>query len=105
MLGGGTEYCIAIFFVFMWGCRVKYYYYLAIFCLDKVIIGYFKLAYAAPRPYMIEGSIHPVQCSEAFGMPSGHCSAAMISTITIFLDVFHGTPVYQNSQPTFYNNW
>ena len=84
----------------MWGSRSKYFYYLAIFAIDKLIIGYFKLVYAAPRPYMIDGSIKPLQCSKAFGSPSGHCSACITTTITVFLDIFHGISVESNSKPS-----
>jgi len=53
-------------------------------------MSYLKLAYADPRPYMIDKDIVPIRCSKGFGNPSGHSLAATLSAITIFLDVMHG---------------
>ena len=69
---------------------------LVTFSIDKIINAYFKLAYAAPRPYMIASHIRPLSCSTSFGMPSGHSSAAFMITITIFLDIFHGAAISKN---------
>ena len=63
-------------FSLLFAPREKYFYYLTAYTLDKLYVGYFKLAYAEPRPYMASGDIHPISCSKAFGNPSGHSSAA-----------------------------
>ena len=71
-LGGGKELIACIVINFIWFPRSKCFYYLAIFSLDKLYISFFKLAYADPRPYMIDGSISPISCPMAFGNPSNH---------------------------------
>ena len=53
-------------------------------------MSYLKLAYADPRPYMIDKDIDPIRCSKGFGNPSGHSLAATLSATAIFLDVMHG---------------
>jgi len=56
-LGGGKELMFLCLLGMIWGERTKLFYYLAILGIDKIIIGYFKLAYANPRPYMISSAI------------------------------------------------
>jgi hypothetical protein len=76
--------------------RSKFFYFLAVFLIEKAGNSYLKLAYASPRPYMIESKIEPVGCSKAFGNPSGHSSSAILIFIVGFLDFFHGLPVKSN---------
>ena len=52
-LGGGKELTAAAVFSLIWHDRARAMYYLTVLGLDKLLIGYFKLAYANPRPYMI----------------------------------------------------
>jgi len=89
---------------FLFGTRSKFFYFLSMLTLDKVIISYFKLAYAEPRPYMISSDITPVTCSKAFGQPSGHSSASLLVSIVLFMDTFHGrtNPYYR---PKVYSNY
>ena len=75
---------------FLFGSRERYIYYVSVYMFDKLYIGYLKLAYHEPRPYMAEGNIHPLSCSKAFGTPSGHSSASVTFAIVLFLDVMHG---------------
>ena len=70
--------------------REKFFYLLTVYSIDKALIGYLKLAYHNPRPYMVESSITPIHCSKEFGNPSGHTSAALAISIVIFLEVMHG---------------
>ena len=37
--------------------------------------------------------INTISCSKQFGMPSGHSSSALLFSIILFLDVFHGEPL------------
>ena len=70
---------------------------MAVLGIDKIYVSFFKLAYAEPRPYMIEPSITPISCSKAFGNPSGHSSASQLIGLILILDIFHGkekTPKY-----------
>ena len=53
-------------------------------------MSFFKLAYAEPRPYMIEPGIVPLYCSKSFGNPSGHSSVSILIGILLILDIFHG---------------
>jgi membrane-associated phospholipid phosphatase len=80
-------------FGFLWCERSKFFYYLSVLSLDKLINAYFKLAYANPRPYMLKSDIKPISCSKGFGNPSGHSSASSLIAIVLFLDYFHGTPL------------
>ena len=89
-LGGGKELMFLVGFSFVFASREKFFYYLGMLSLDKLYISYLKLAYARPRPYMIDGEITPVKCSKAFGSPSGHSSASIIITLALFLDWMHG---------------
>lgn len=44
---------VVVFIVFfVIGSRKKSFYYLCIMALDKLIVNYFKLFLADPRPYM-----------------------------------------------------
>ena len=65
-------------FTFIWSPRPKFYYFLAVLSIDKMYVSFLKLAYAMPRPYMIDADISPkgLSCSKAFGNPSGHASAS-----------------------------
>ena len=89
-LGGGKEIGVLVFSALLLAPREKYFYYLLAWALDKLYIGYFKLAYGDPRPYMVNGEIHPYECTSKFGNPSGHSSAAQLFGFIVFLDVFHG---------------
>jgi membrane-associated phospholipid phosphatase len=94
--GGGKELVAACLIVWFFGSRSKFFYYLAVFGLDKTIVNFYKLLLHQPRPYMIDKNIFSYSCSTAFGNPSGHCSASFVLTLVIFLDLFHG-----NSVPSF----
>lgn len=96
---------IAAFTVtFFFSKRSHFFYFLACFSIDKLYVSYFKLAYADPRPYMIDKEIVPYTCSKAFGNPSGHSSAASLFAIVCFLDIFHGKPADKISDIR-YCNW
>ena len=104
-MGGGKEVSITVVCFLIWSDRSKFMYYVAVLGLDKMITSYFKLAFAAPRPYMIDSEIKPITCSKGFGNPSGHSSAASMLTIVLFLDTFHGTPYAMNKAfRLFYSN-
>jgi len=60
------------------------------YAFKEVIMSYFKLAYADPRPYMIDDQIEPITCSKGFGNPSGHSLASAMFSVFIFLDLMHG---------------
>ena len=105
--GGGAESLICLVFSFLFAPREKYFYYLSMFTLDKLYVGYFKLAYAEPRPYMVTEDIHPISCSKAFGNPSGHSSSSVLYFV-VFFDVFHGLHYnFKNRVPnvSFYSTW
>ena len=89
-LGGGVEIMATVGIAFILAPREKFFYYLAALTIDKLFIGYFKLAYHKPRPYMIHDGIIPMTCSKAFGLPSGHSSASNMLPLVLFLDIFHG---------------
>lgn len=88
--GGGKEIGALLVISMLFAPREKFFYFLTAWTLDKLYIGYFKLAYADPRPYMVNGDIKPLECTSKFGNPSGHSSAAQIFGFLVFLDVFHG---------------
>lgn len=89
-LGGSKEILILMGVGFLLCTREKYFYFLLIYMLDKMQIGYLKLAFHDPRPYMAQRLITPISCSKAFGNPSGHSSAAWAFAITVFLETMHG---------------
>jgi membrane-associated phospholipid phosphatase len=84
---------VACVFTLFFCPRSKFFYFLSVFLIEKAGNSFLKLAYAEPRPYMIEFKIKPVGCSKAFGSPSGHASSAILIFIVAFLDFFHGLPV------------
>ena len=61
--------------------------------LDLTYITVGKIVYAEPRPYMIDPTIEAMRCSKQLGNPSGHSSGALVTAISIFLDIFHGAQV------------
>ena len=89
-MGGGHELCFVAAVAFLWGRRSTFMYYISFIALDKIIVAYFKLAMANPRPYMIDPLIKPLKCSTSFGCPSGHSTAAALGSVVVFLDIFHG---------------
>ena len=99
--GGSHELYFAAAIVFIFGRRSRFMYYLAIYGIDKFFVDYPKLVLADPRPYMIEQDIKPLHCSDSFGKPSGHSTAAAIS-FAIFLDTFHGKDTKVSVRPVFY---
>ena len=100
-LGGSKELVAAMVITFIVSSRPKFFYFLAVFGIDKFNVSYFKLAFAAPRPYMINSDIVPITCSTAFGNPSGHASASFLISFVVFLDIFHG----KSSNPRLYPKW
>ena len=89
-MGGGHELLFVAAIAFLWGRRSTFMYYISFIALDKIIVAYFKLAMANPRPYMIDPLIKPLKCSTSFGCPSGHSTAAALGSVVVFLDIFHG---------------
>lgn len=89
-LGGGKEMVVWFIVSFIFQRRALAIYVCSVLCLDKLINSYIKLLYANPRPYMIESSIMPIDCSSSFGSPSGHASSSAMISTTLFLHVFHG---------------
>jgi membrane-associated phospholipid phosphatase len=53
-----------------------------------------KIAYHAPRPYMVDSRVETYGCSVEYGNPSGHSLYASSVSITIFLDIYFS---YRNS--------
>jgi membrane-associated phospholipid phosphatase len=76
-------------------------YYMFIYGAHKFFVAYMKLVLADPRPYMISIKIKPLHCSNSFGSPSGHSTAATFC-LAIFLDVFHGKGTQVYLKPIFY---
>ena len=89
-LGGGKELITLVFIGFVWCTRSKFFYFLAILTLDKVIVSYYKLIYNNPRPYMVDDNIYSYTCSTSFGNPSGHSSASSVFAVCLMLEIFHG---------------
>jgi hypothetical protein len=54
LAGGGVEMIVACVFTLFFCPRSKFFYFLAVFLIEKAGNSYLKLAYASPRPYMIE---------------------------------------------------
>ena len=79
-----------MFIMMISASRSRLFYYIMMYSFKEAVMAYLKLAYADPRPYMIDEDIVPIRCSTGFGNPSGHSLAATLSSITIFLDVMHG---------------
>jgi membrane-associated phospholipid phosphatase len=108
-LGGSKEILVLLGVGFLLCTREKYFYFLSVYCLDKMQIGYLKLAFHDPRPYMAQGLIHPHSCSKAFGNPSGHSSASWAFAIVVFLESMHGKWHYKlrdgSPATTFYSWW
>ena len=73
---GGKELAVVVVITWIWRRRSVFFYYLALLALVIVIVAYFKLAYQAPRPYMINSDIKPITCVNEFGNPSGHSMAS-----------------------------
>lgn len=88
-LGGGIELLALVLVTFLCGTRVKYFYYLAAFTIDKGIGGMFKLIYHDPRPYMAASGIKAYHCSKEFGNPSGHSHSSALIASMLFLDLCH----------------
>ena len=61
-MGGGKEIFMFYLFNFFYCSREKFFYALLLNVLVTVNAGYMKLAYANPRPYMIDGEIQPFEC-------------------------------------------
>lgn len=89
-MGGGKEMLIWFILSFIFQRRASAIYVCSILALDKLINSYLKLLYANPRPYMVESTIQPIDCSTSFGSPSGHSSSASMIATTLFLHTFHG---------------
>ena len=87
--GGGRELDLLLLVAFVWFERSRFLYFCCVRTLDGLIVNFFKLSYAEPRPYMIESSIEPIDCSTAFGNPSGHSFASNVFATTVFLEIFH----------------
>ena len=88
--GGGSELLALFIITFLVGSRPKAMYFMTTLAIDKVLIGFLKLAYKEPRPYLKFLDIEALSCSKEFGNPSGHSSAAFATSIVLFLDIFHG---------------
>ena len=88
--GGGKEQLVLVAVGLIFCTREKFFYFLALYTIDKGLLGLLKLSFHMPRPYMVNSDIHPIHCSKEFGNPSGHCTAAFSFTIVVFLDVMHG---------------
>ena len=101
--GGGNELTAISVIAFIFMTRSKCLYYMAAFTLDKTFLNFYKLAFADPRPYMIDSNITPYSCSTGFGNPSGHASASAVFFIFLFLDIFHGSTHY--GTPSFFKTW
>jgi hypothetical protein len=56
-MGGGKELIALSFYGFLLKDRPKAIYYWAVFTLEKLFSNFYKLAYADPRPYMIDKDI------------------------------------------------
>lgn len=89
-LGGGKEQLALVAVGLIFGTREKFFYFLALYTLDKGTLGIGKLAYHMPRPYMVDPQITPIHCSKEFGSPSGHSSSALSISIVVFFEVMHG---------------
>ena len=53
-LGGGKEIMVLVGVGIIFASREKFFYYLGILSIDKLYVSYLKMAYASPRPYMID---------------------------------------------------
>lgn len=85
-IGGGKELIALSSVGFIFCKRERFFYFFFMYGLYGIIVGYYKLAYANPRPYMISMNIKPFSCSKAFGNPSGHSEASSVFAIGLFLD-------------------
>lgn len=109
-LGGGKEIYMLILIGFLFCSRSRFMYYTALYFVNQFFIQFFKLAYNDPRPYMISSNIRPFSCSIGFGNPSGHSSSASLFAVLLYLDLFHGSPVsndtqYLKKQMSVTSNW
>ena len=93
--GGGAEAVSVCVIGFLFSSREQFFYYLAVYTIDKMYISMGKLVYHEPRPYMISVKILPLTCSRHFGNPSGHSSCSALIAFALFLDIFHGKPLYK----------
>lgn len=94
---------VLISFIFV--SRPKFFYYLCIYALHFSLVGFMKIIYARPRPFMITSEITPLQCSKSFGNPSGHSHNAAFFTLVLFLDIFHGRTLPFKTKPAFFNRF
>ena len=92
-LSGGMEIITMMFFVLLFLPRSRFYYYMVVAGIKGALVLQMKLAYADPKPYHLDSGIETMQAKAIFGNPSGHALAAVVASIVIFLDVFHGSPV------------
>ena len=93
IIGGGYELIALNFISFIWGRRSKFFYYLFVFLLNQSILGLFKLTYHKPRPFWREPpSVLKTfdLCPTQFGTPSSHPAAAVVFTMVLILDYYHG---------------
>lgn len=60
-LGGGRDLIGLAAFSFIFFKRERFFYFLFVYALYAMFIGELKLAYAEPRPYMVDGKIIPLE--------------------------------------------
>jgi len=92
MIGGGWFNVAVCFLTLVWGRRSKFFYYLAVLCLDQGLTGLLRLAYHQPRPFWEDklNVFKAYDCTQGFGAPDANASSAVVISIVLILDVFHG---------------
>ena len=94
IISGGHEIFVLCLLTFFVGRRHKFFYYLTAFAINKMILDMLKLTLCYPRPFMVVEKINLSKCPSDFGSPSGHALYGAMLSVLVYLDLFHGIPVY-----------
>ncbi|CDW75901.1 pap2 superfamily phosphatase [Stylonychia lemnae] len=71
---------------FLFFSRIKGFYYVLNVSITLFIMSVSKMAFHAPRPYMLDDDIDVHDCSVEYGLPSGHAFGNSASILVFLLD-------------------
>jgi len=93
-LFGYGQFAIIVFALFFtFSTREKAFYMLLVHTVAGIVNQELKIIYHNPRPYISSPDVLALACSKSFGNPSGHSSLAACFFITLFLVIYHDTPL------------
>ena len=100
LFGYGHAAIVAFALFFIFSTRDKAFYLLLMHTIAGIMNQELKMVYHNPRPYMSSPDVQALACSKSFGNPSGHSSLSACFITSVFLVVFHDTPlrIYRQSR-------